>query len=212
MTTPSSTGAQCTATGHSLGAARLTPDVTPTDRNIKGFMIQACSRVCMSPRWSVLTCTSLDRAATRRARARCVAHVCQARGLLGLTCAVACTTGRHKRVGPQVCRRAPGRPEALNPWRRVHGQQRPEHQRQPVLHHVCQAHTPERCGWSLRKSPANRCLTLRAHKTQASTPSSAESSTASKCSTPWRRCAHTWGAARAMQGVVAVAPPPVAPA
>ena len=190
MTTPSSTGAQCTATGHSLGAARLTPDVTPTDRNIKGFMIQACSRVCMSPRWSVLTCTSLDRAATRRARARCVAHVCQARGLLGLTCAVACTTGRHKRVGPQVCRRAPGRPEALNPWRRVHGQQRPEHQRQPVFHHVCQAPAPERrVSLVSRPGRSGWCPHgfARTRMTQASTQSSAESSTASKCSMPWRR-------------------------
>ena len=38
--------------GHALGAARLTPDLNPADRNIKGFMIQVRWRACTSAPWS----------------------------------------------------------------------------------------------------------------------------------------------------------------
>ena len=40
-------------TGHTLGAARLTPDLTPADRHIKGFMTQVRWRACTSAPWSL---------------------------------------------------------------------------------------------------------------------------------------------------------------
>ena len=86
-------------TGYALRTARLTPDVTPADRNIKGFMIQVRWRASASASWAPadlpFTWQGGDPTGTGK--------------VFPLSCADAqpCAdphTGRHQRVGPQVCR------------------------------------------------------------------------------------------------------------
>ena len=51
-------------------------------------------------------------------------------------CLLACRHGKAQHLRDVLCRRKPDHPQAQRSGTLVHGQQRSEHQRVPVLHHV----------------------------------------------------------------------------